>query len=112
MYTHTDSPVSAGKAHTRPVALRLETLCCPESSQCSSGGSHGGGGLMEGGGAIQGGSALEVLVLPSLETERFIRERGFCSMTMGLSQHVSRIISTVNPWFIIKTTQYGISSIL
>lgn len=84
MNAHTDSPVLAGKAHTRPVALRLETLFCG-SSQGLTGGSHGGGGLLEVGGAIQGGSALEVLLLPSLITERWIRERGLCSMNASLS---------------------------
>lgn len=77
---HTDAPVLAGRAHSRPAALSVETLFCG-ASQGSTGGSHGGGGLLEDGGATQGGSALEVLVLPSLGTERW--------MTESLLQHES-----------------------
>ena len=66
--THT--PVLAGKAHSRPAALRVEMLFCGPS-QGSDGGSHGGGGLFEVGGAIQAGSALGA-VPPSLVTEGWI----------------------------------------
>lgn len=65
----TGSPVFAGKAHTRPAASRLETLF-GRASQGATGGSHGGGGLLGVGGTIHGESTLEVLVLPSLITER------------------------------------------
>lgn len=67
---NTLSPVLAGKAHSRPAALRLDMLF-GGPSQGSDGGSHGGGGLFEVGGAIQAGSALEA-ALPSLVTERWI----------------------------------------
>lgn len=68
MYAHTDSPAPAEKAHSLPVALRLETFLWGPS-QGSTGGSQGGGGLLEAGCAIQGGSALNGPALPSLVTK-------------------------------------------
>lgn len=60
--------MSAGKAHSVPVALRSGTLL-GGFFQGSTGGSHGGGGLLEVGGAIHGESTLAVLVLPSRESQ-------------------------------------------
>lgn len=71
MTTRPHPPVLAGKAHSLPEAFTLEAFFCGEF-QRSAGGSHGGGGLVEVGGAIQGGSALEVCVLPSLVTEKWM----------------------------------------
>lgn len=69
MCAHTDSPALAEKAHSLPVALRLETFLWGPS-QGSTGGSQGGGGLLEAGCVIQGGSALNGPALPSLVTKR------------------------------------------
>lgn len=68
---HICTPVLAGRAHTRPAALRLVTLSCGTSQGSTEGwlGSQGGGGLLEVGGAIQGASTLKAPPLASFMKE-------------------------------------------